>query len=114
MRPEKLYLTDIVQAANSIDKSLKGVDFKEFEQNEMMSSAVLQKLIVIGESAAHLPKEFTKRFPEIPWLDIIAFRNIAVHEYFAIQWHTIWVTATEEVPFLQEQIEQILREEFPD
>jgi uncharacterized protein with HEPN domain len=50
----------------------------------MMNSAVLQKLTVIGEAASRLPKEFTNRFPEIPWVDIIGFRNIAVHEYFAI------------------------------
>ena len=33
MRPEKLYLTDIVEAANSIEKFLMGQDFEEFEQN---------------------------------------------------------------------------------
>jgi uncharacterized protein with HEPN domain len=69
MRPEKLYLTDIVEAA------------------------------------ARLPKEFINRFPEIPWVDIIAFRNIAVHEYFAIRWDIAWTAATEEVPVLKEQSE---------
>ncbi len=114
MRPEKLYLTDIVEAAQSIARFVQGKSFDEFERNEMMTSAVLQKLMVIGEAAARLPKEFTNRFPEIPWVDIIAFRNIAVHEYFAIRWDIVWIAATEEVPALKEQIEQILREEFAD
>ena len=86
MRHEKLYLTDIVDAARAIEKFIVGEDFNEFEQNEMMNSAVLQKLTVIGEAASKLPKEFTKCFPEIPWADIVSFRNIAVHEYFAIRW----------------------------
>lgn len=77
MRHEKLYLTDIVEAARAIEKFIMGEDFNEFEQNEMMNSAVLQKLAVIGEAASKLPKEFTKRFPEIPWRDIIGFRAIA-------------------------------------
>lgn len=114
MRPEKLYLTDIAEAAQSIAKFLQGADFDEFEQNEMMNSAVLQKLTVIGEAASRLPKEFTNCFPEIPWVDIIAFRNIAVHEYFAIRWDIAWTAATEEVPALKEQIEKILREEFAE
>jgi len=114
MRPEKLYLTDIVEAAQSIARFVQGESFDEFEQNEMMSSAVLQKLTVIGEAASRLPKEFTNRFPEIPWVDIIGFRNIAVHEYFAIRWDIAWVAATEEVPVLKEQIEKILREEFAE
>jgi uncharacterized protein with HEPN domain len=86
MRPEKLYLTDIVEAARAIEKFIMGVDFNEFKQNEMMNSAVLQKLTVIGEAASKLTKEFTKRFPEIPWRDIVGFRTIAVHEYFAVRW----------------------------
>lgn len=114
MRPEKLYLTDIVDAAQSIKKFLMGQDFDEFEQNEMMHSAVLQKLPVIGEAAAHLPKEFTNRYPEIPWIDIVGFRNIAVHEYFAVRWDIVWVAATEEVPHLHSQVEKILLEEFQD
>lgn len=112
MRHEKLYLTDIVEAAQAIDRFITGEDFDEFEQNEMMNSAVLQKLMVIGEAATRLPKEFTQRFPEVPWLDIIGFRNIAVHEYFAIRWDIVWVAASEEVPVLKEQIEKILKEEF--
>jgi uncharacterized protein with HEPN domain len=114
MRHEKLYLTDIVEAAQAIERFLIGQDFNEFEQNEMLNSAVLQKLTVIGEAAARLPKEFTIRFSEIPWVDIISFRNIAVHEYFSIRWDIAWIAATEEVPVLKKQIERILQEEFQD
>jgi uncharacterized protein with HEPN domain len=78
----------------------------------MLNSAILQKMTIIGEAAARLPKEFTARFPDIPWVDIVGFRNIAVHEYFAIRWDIAWVAATEDVPALKEKIEKILREEF--
>jgi uncharacterized protein with HEPN domain len=114
MRPEKLYLTDIVEAAQAIARFVMGESYYEFEQNEMMNSAVLQKLTVIGEAASRLPKEFIVRFPDVPWVDIIGFRNIAVHEYFAIRWDIAWVAATEEVPVLKEQIEKILQEEFAE
>lgn len=114
MRHEKLYLTDIVEAAQAIERFIKGERFEGFEQNEMMNSAVLQKLTVIGEAASRLPKEFTNRYPEIPWVDIIGFRNIAVHEYFAIRLDIAWVAASEEVPVLKKQIEKILRDEFAE
>jgi len=114
MRPEKLYLTDMVKAAQAIERFIEGGDYSEFSQNEMMQSAFLQKLSVIGEPASRLSKEFTSKFPEIPWIDIVGFRNIAVHEYFAIRWDIVWVAATEEVPVLKEQIEKILRGEFQD
>lgn len=66
MRPEKLYLTDIVEAAQSIARFVMGESFVDFQQNEMMNSTVLQKLTVIGEAASRLPKEFTNRFSDIP------------------------------------------------
>lgn len=58
--------------------------------------------------------DFCKRHPEVEWADIAAFRNIAVHEYFAIQWPIVWVTATKEVPELKAKVEAILREEYPN
>ena len=44
--------------------------------------------------------------------DIVGFRNIAVHEYFAVSWSIVWVTATQEVPGLQRRVARILAEEY--
>ena len=84
MRREELYLTDMVEAADAIGQFLLGVEQDAFFQNDLVRSAVLQKLIIIGEGAARLPKEFQERHTEIEWKDIVAFRNIAVHTYFAV------------------------------
>lgn len=114
MRPEELYLTDIVDAADAVERFLEGIGPQEFTEDELRQSAVLQKLIVIGEASARLPNEFTERHPEIEWPDIVAFRNIAVHEYFAVDWSIVWVTATQEVPNLREKVTKILDEEYGD
>jgi hypothetical protein len=66
MRHEKLYLTDIVEAARAIEKFIMGEDFNEFEQNEMMNSAVLQKLSVIGEAASNCQKNSQSVFLKSP------------------------------------------------
>jgi len=34
------------------------------------------KLTIIGEAAARLPRDFQDRHAEIEWADIIGFRNI--------------------------------------
>jgi uncharacterized protein with HEPN domain len=114
MRPEKLYLTDIVEACESIEKFCSGVSFNEFKNNDMRRSAVLQKLIVIGEAVAHLPGEFMDRHSDVPWMDVIGFRNFAVHEYFSVKWDVVWLTATEEVPVLLDQTRGILLKELRD
>ena len=77
MRREELYLTDIIEAADAIQRFLKDVEQNTFLKNELLQSAVLQKLMIIGEAASRLPKEFREKHPEIEWEDIIGFRNIA-------------------------------------
>ncbi|MBC7237941.1 MAG: DUF86 domain-containing protein [Chloroflexi bacterium] len=114
MRPERLYLLDIVAAAEAISRFLHDVEPEQFMRDELRQSAVLQKLIVIGEAAARLPKDFTQAHPEIPWGDIAGFRNIAVHEYFAVDWRIVWVTATQDVPMLRQAIARLLEREFPN
>ncbi len=114
MRSEELYLTDIVEAAEAIAKFLQDVTRDAFLGNDLLRSAVLQKLSVIGEAAARLSPEFTVRHPEVEWPDIVAFRNIAVHAYFNVDWSIVWVAATQDAPALSEQIMRILRAEYPD
>jgi uncharacterized protein with HEPN domain len=112
MRPEKLYLLDIVEAAEAIGRFCEQVDEEQFLREELRQSAVLQKLIVIGEAVAHLPGYFQKRHREIVWEDIIGFRNIAVHEYFAVLWQIVWNTTVQDVPDLPKKIQTILADEY--
>ena len=47
-----------------------------------------------------------------PWADIVAFRNVVVHQYFGLSWKLIWDTATRDVPELERQVIGILESEF--
>lgn len=108
MRRERLYLTDIVEAADAIRGFLEGVSEIEFLGNDLLQSAVLQKLAIIGEAASRLSRTFWDAHPEIEWRDIVGFRNIAVHAYFAVEWPIVWIAATEDAPALRDKISAIL------
>ena len=114
MRREELYLTDMAEAADAIQRFMEGIRREDFLHDELRQSAVLQKLIVIGEAAARLPTEFTRRHPEVEWADIVAFRNIAVHAYFSVDWSIVWVAAIQDAPSLRDQVAAILAREYPD
>jgi Protein of unknown function DUF86 len=34
--------------------------------------------------------QLRERHPEVPWRRIADFRNVAVHQYFAIEWSLVW------------------------
>jgi len=108
MRREELYLSDIVESAEAISKFVSGKNRDEFILDDMLRSAVLQKLAIIGEAASRLPREFQEKHTGIEWADIIAFRNIAVHAYFSVDWNIVWISATVNAPALREKIVKIL------
>ena len=113
MRREELYLRDIVEAANAIAGFLKSAEREAFLTDDLLRSAVLQKLTIIGEAAARLPGPFKDSHPDAEWPDIVAFRNLAVHAYFSIDWGIVWTTAVEDAPWIRAAVTQILAEEFP-
>ena len=113
MRHDGLYLNDIVEAADRIAEFIAGIDAQGFQNSELVRSAVVQKLGVIGEAAAHVSEELITRYPEIPWPQIVAFRNILVHAYFGIDWEVVWRVATNRCPELRAQVARILAAEFP-
>ena len=111
---EQLCLSDMFEAAEAVEKFCNKITYEQFEGDDMRRSAILQKLIVIGESAGLLTKEFTDRYPNVPWMDIAELKNIAVHRYFVMQWGGVWLTAVEEIPILRKQVDEVLRKEYGD
>ena len=114
MRSDRLYLVDMVEAADSIRRFLEGRTEEDLVSDEMLGAAVLQRPTIIGEAASRVSAELTARHPNIPWPRIVAFRNIAVHAYVAIDWRTEWLAATENTPALARQISDVPGREFGD
>jgi len=94
-----------------IQTFLASLDASTFLASELHKAAVLQKLTVIGEATARLPQAFRDAHPQVEWRDIVAFRNIAVHAYFAVQWDIVWATATDDISVLRRQVLEILQTE---
>jgi len=113
MRSEKLYLQDMVEAAADVARFIAKHSEQSFLADEILQNAVLMKLLIIGEAAAHLSRELRDRYAQVPWADIVAFRNFAAHAYFSVNWKRVWNTATGDVPALGSAVQATLRTEFP-
>ncbi len=108
MRHENLYLNDIVEAADDIARFVSGIEAETFQASDLLRSAVVHKLSVIGEAAARLSDELKTRNPQVLWAQIVGFRNILIHAYFGIDWDVVWQAAKDKCPVLREQVAQIL------
>ena len=113
MRPDRLYLLDIIEAADRVDVHLAERDRATFLADVTRQAAVLHELTVIGEAASRLSETLRQAHTATPWAKIVSFRNVVVHEYFGLNWEIVWDTATELVPELRRQVAAVLKVEFP-
>lgn len=77
MRPDVDVLRDIVKTASELDLIVAGLDEDTFSVTDVVRSAAMYKLIVIGEAAAKLSDGLRQQFGNVPWPAIISFRNRA-------------------------------------
>ena len=113
MRPERLYLADIIEAAANIGTHIAGRSREAVIADPTARAAVAHELTVIGEAASRISAATRERHGHVPWADIVAFRNIIVHAYFGVSWALVWDTATRDVPELAAQVDAILKAEYP-
>src|ERR1017187_3558976 len=111
MRRDDRYLNDIIEAVDHIGAFIGEADFEGFLKPELVRSAVVPKLAIIGEAAARISEGLRLGHPQVPWPQIVAFRNILIHAYFGIDWDEVWQAAKVECPVLREQIAKILATE---
>ena len=110
MRKDPERLQDILEAIAQIEKyAVQGK--VEFQRNELIQVWIIYYLQIIGEASSSLSQELTNKYPRVPWAEIIAFRNILVHEYFRVDLKAVWKIIEQDLPALKNQVETILEDE---
>ena len=66
--------------------------------------AVVYNIMIIGEAANMLTKEFREEHSDTPWRNIIDMRNVLVHGYYTASPLFIWETYTKDLGPLLEQV----------
>jgi uncharacterized protein with HEPN domain len=105
-----IYFQDILKAIESIEEFVKGMDFEAFKRDDKTVSAVIRKFEIMGEAARNIPKNIRNNYPDIPWKEMIGFRDKLIHFYFGIKYEIVWDTIKMKLPDLKEKIKKILEE----
>jgi uncharacterized protein with HEPN domain len=106
MRSDADRVIDILEAIGKIRERTSG-QHETFQRDEMLQVWVIHHLQVIGEAARCVSQALRERCPEVPWPQIIALRNILVHEYFGLNLSQVWAMTQKELPKLEAQFRQI-------
>ncbi len=107
-RDWSLYLNDLVESAEKIERLLRGQTFDSFCDSEAIFDAVLFNLQVIGEAAKKLPEEATRAMPSIDWSRPARLRDLIAHHYFALDAGIVWDVATHHIPEVRVAARELL------
>jgi uncharacterized protein with HEPN domain len=113
-RIHRLYLEDIVSAAQKIQHYVEGFEYEALIADALRVDAIERNFIIIGEAVKNIPEEIREQATQIPWREIGRFRDMAVHHYFALNWKIIWDMIQIHLPVLIQEIESLLKKLPPE
>jgi uncharacterized protein with HEPN domain len=103
------YIANMIFYAKQAQDLYYRTDPDTFLVDPLFQNAVSKSIEQIGEQliTGRLSDELRSAYPELPWNEIKGLRNIAVHEYGNIDWQSIAMVVTKDLPQLLEQLETI-------
>ena len=110
MRRDKALLQDIQSTIESIENFLAGKSREEFLASDLLQSAVMRKLEIIGEASKKVSREIKNHYADVPWKAIAGMRDKLIHDYFGVLNERVWETAVTFIPQLKSQTNKILNE----
>ena len=111
IKHNRIILEKIIDEAEVVSQLINGFAEFDFIASEATKRAVCMTLINIGELVKNLKDDLRQNYSNIPWKQIAGFRDVASHGYFTLRLPEVWVYASQEVPLLKVQIEEILENE---
>jgi len=110
-RSNFLLLEDLIESIEKIQRYTKDLTFDEFLENELVMDGVVRNFEIIGEAANKISDDVHQKYPEVPWRQIVGFRNRIVHEYFGVDYEIVWNIKEENLENLKLLIQEILNQE---
>jgi len=108
-RDPKSYLWDAREAADAIAEFTRAHDLAAFRRDKLVRAAVERQFEIIGEALGQLAKiapEIAAKIPDVG--RIVAFRNILIHGYAAIDHGIVWRVIQVELPELHRRLVALL------
>lgn len=99
-------LRDILEAAKLIASYVADATDAAFRADRQKQDAVIRRIEIIGEAAAHLTEETRQAIPELPFRKMRGMRNIVAHDYANVDLKIVWEVATVQVPQISVVLEK--------
>lgn len=107
IKDPRVYLAQILECIDRIREYT--TDGKEvFFADSRTQDAVIRNFEVIGEAAKRIPDEYRNTHREIPWRELVGFRDVLIHQYEGVSVAEVWRIIEKDLEPLREAITALL------
>ena len=107
-KDDAMLMSEALVEINWIISYTKDCSYEQFINDQKTIDAVVLRLEQMAEKIKKISPEFKDGHNEIPWGEILGFRNGLVHEYGSTDFSTVYEVATQDIYQLKELFESLL------
>lgn len=94
-----LYLAYIDEAAKGIEDTVV-LHGRSSLEDALVRDATMYRMQTLAESPQRLSPGFKDQHPDIPWRQLVAFRNQLAHGYLGVDLDIVWGIIKHDLPLL--------------
>lgn len=87
---------------------MAGRSRSDLDADRVLALAVVRLLEIVGEAATRVPPSVRAQAPDIPWSEAVALRNRLIHGYDVVDYDTVWLVLTRDLPSLLSPLASLL------
>lgn len=103
------YIKDIYDEIKNMEEFTDGVSYEEFLNDTKTVYAVIRSFEVIGEAVKNIPSDIKDSQSDIPWKSMAGMRDKLIHEYFGVDYETLWKTMKLIIPKIKPLLDSLLK-----
>lgn len=109
MKDDRLYLIHIGECIDRIEQYTAGGE-ADYKNSTLIQDAVIRNLQTLAESSQRISDPLKASHPDVPWRDIVGFRNVLVHQYLGVDLDYVWRVVADDLPPLKQRVHAILQD----
>ena len=103
MKRPRERVIDMLEAIEQIER-YENRGRSSLDTDELVRVWMVHHLQILCEAAAALGRDFHEAHLGIPWAEMVAMRNVLVHDYGGIDPDEVWRTIKRDLPPLKRQL----------
>jgi len=104
----ELSLRQILAYAREAVEISTGKTRQDLDSERLFNLALTRLLEMLGEAANRVPEDIRSKYPDLPWIQMIAARNRLIHGYDSVDFDILWAIIQNDLPNLIIRLEDIL------